>query len=76
MMRSQFISGLNVPDLYYELGAGLDFYLTYFKLAIELKMSNGMSNIMVKEAAPGYPQYANAIEKIKSQIWVIAFHFE
>jgi hypothetical protein len=64
------------PDLYYELGAGLDIYLTYFKLAIELKMSNGLNNIMVKETAPGHPQYANAIEKIKSQIWVIAFHFE
>jgi hypothetical protein len=64
------------PDLYYELGAGLDFYLTYFKLAIELKMSNGMNNVMVRETAPGHPQYANAIEKIKSRIWVIAFHFE
>ena len=64
------------PDLYYEVGAGLDFYLTYFKLSIELKMSNGLNNVMVKEAAPGHPEYANAIEKIKSQIWVIAFHFE
>jgi hypothetical protein len=64
------------PDLYYEVGAGLDFYLTYFKLAIELKMSNGLNNVMVKEAAPGHPEYANAIDKIKSQIWVIAFHFE
>jgi len=31
------------PDLYYELGAGLDFYLVYFKLSVELKMSNGFS---------------------------------
>ena len=30
------------PDLYYEVGAGLDFYLTYFKLSVELKMSNGI----------------------------------
>jgi Outer membrane protein beta-barrel domain len=64
------------PDLYYELGAGLDFYLTYFKLSVEIKMSNGFSNVLVKEAAPGHPEYYNSIEKIKSQIWVLAFHFE
>jgi hypothetical protein len=64
------------PDLYYEMGAGMDFYLTYFKLSIELKMSNGIRDILVKEAAPGHPEYYNAIEKIKSQIWILAFHFE
>lgn len=64
------------PDLYYEFGAGMDFYLTYFKLSVELKMSNGIGNIKVNEAAPGHPEYANAIEKIKSQIWVLSFHFE
>jgi len=64
------------PDIYYELGAGLDFYLTYFKLSVELKMSNGLRDVLIKEAAPGHPQYYNAIDKIKSQIWVLAFHFE
>jgi Outer membrane protein beta-barrel domain len=64
------------PDLYYELGAGMDFYLTYFKLSIELKMSNGFGDVLVREAAPGHPEYYNAIEKMKSQIWVLAFHFE
>ena len=67
---------LKRPDLYYELGAGLDFYLTYFKLSVELKMSNGIGNVLIKEAAPGHPEFFNAIEKMKSQIWVLAFHFE
>jgi len=67
---------LKRPDLYYEVGAGMDFYLTYFKLSIELKMSTGIGNVLVNEAAPGHPEYFNAIEKIKSQIWIIAFHFE
>ena len=40
---------LKRPDLYYEVGAGLDFYLTYFKLSIELKMSNGIGDVLVKE---------------------------
>jgi len=67
---------LKRPDLYYELGAGMDFYLTYFKLSIELKMSTGFGNVLVQEAASGHPQYFNAIEKMKSQIWVLSFHFE
>jgi hypothetical protein len=64
------------PDLYYETGAGLDFYLTYFKLSVELKMSNGLRNIIVRDAPAGYAEYCNAIEKMKSQIWVLSFHFE
>jgi hypothetical protein len=67
---------LKRPDLYYEVGTGLDFYLTYFKLSVELKMSNGIRNILVDDPAPGHTQYNNAIERMKSQIWVLAFHFE
>jgi len=67
---------LHRSDLYYEAGAGLDMYLPYFKLAIEIKMSNGLRNVLVDDPAPGYPQYVNAIEVLKSRIWVIAFHFE
>ena len=67
---------LKKPNLYYEAGAGLDFYLPFFKLSVELKMSNGIGNILVDEPAPGHSQYRNAIEKAKSQIWTIAFHFE
>ena len=67
---------LKRPDLYYEVGAGMDFYLTYFKLSIELKMSSGIGNVLVNQAAPGHPEYFNAIEKIRSQIWILAFHFE
>jgi outer membrane protein with beta-barrel domain len=67
---------LKRPDFYYEMGAGLDFYLTYFKLSVELKMSNGFGDVLVQEAGPGHPEFVNAIEKIKSQIWVLAFHFE
>jgi hypothetical protein len=67
---------LKRPNLYYELGSGMDFYLTYFKLSVELKMSNGFGNVLIKEAAPGHPEFYNAIEKMKSQIWVLAFYFE
>ena len=64
------------PDLYYEIGTGFDFYLTYFKLSVELKMSNGFRDVLIRDPATGHPQFYNAIEKMKSQIWVLSFHFE
>ena len=67
---------LRRADLYYEFGPGLDFYLPYFKLSVELKMSNGLRDVLVHDPATGHPQYSNAIEKMKSQIWIVSFHFE
>jgi hypothetical protein len=64
------------PDLYYEAGAGLDFYLPYFKLSVELKLSAGLSDVLIKETAPGHPEFVNAIEKMSSRIWILSFHFE
>ena len=65
---------LNKADLYYEVGAGIDFYLPYFKLTIEAKMSNGLRDVLNYNAA--YPQYYNDIESLRSQMWVLSFHFE
>jgi hypothetical protein len=67
---------LKRPDLYYEIGTGLDFYLAYFKLSVEIKMSSGLANILVQDPHPQYPQYANAIQSMRSQMWILAFHFE
>lgn len=67
---------LKRPDLYYEIGTGLDFYLTYFKLSVEIKMSSGIGNVLVNDYDPSHAQYYNAIEKMRSQIWVLSFHFE
>lgn len=67
---------LKRSDIYYEAGAGLDFYLPYFKLSVELKLSTGVRDVIVHDPAPKNPQFANAIEKMKSQIWILAFHFE
>ncbi|MCF8223762.1 MAG: PorT family protein [Bacteroidales bacterium] len=67
---------LHRSDLYFEFGAGMDFYLPYFKLAVELKLSHGLRNVLVRDTAPGYPEYVNSIESLKSTMWVLAFHFE
>jgi len=68
---------LKKADFYYEVGAGIDFYLPYFKLTIEAKMSNGLRDVLVHdEPHPYHPEYVNAIESLKSQIWTLSFHFE
>lgn len=67
---------LERPDLYYELGTGIDFYLEHIKISMELKMSVGFNDMLVHDPHPDYPQYCNAIEKLKSRIWVLSFHFE
>jgi hypothetical protein len=67
---------LKRPDLYYELGTGMDFYLTYFKLSIEFKMSRGINDVLANEPHSRYPQYYYAIDQMKSQIWILSFHFE
>ena len=65
---------INKDDLYHEVGAGIDFYLPYFKLTIEAKMSSGLRDVLNYNV--GFPPYFNEIESLKSQIWVLSFHFE
>ena len=67
---------LRRPDLYYEMGAGMDFYLPFFKLSIELKLSSGINNVLANEPHPRYPEYFHSIENMKSRIWILSFHFE
>lgn len=73
--EKQIYIRLKKSDLYYEFGVGLDFYLPYFKFSVELKTSRGLRDIIVHDPGP-IPQYANAIEKMQSRLWIIAFHFE
>ena len=71
-------------DFYVEFGTGLDFYLAYFKFAVELKYSIGLTNVFTPvnkagEAPPNdnnIPLYNDALSKLKSHIFTISFHFE
>ncbi len=67
---------LDRQDLYYEMGTGMDFYLEHIKISMELKMSSGFNDMLADDPHPDYPQYCNAIEKLKSRIWLLSFHFE
>ncbi|NJO91816.1 MAG: PorT family protein [Chloroflexia bacterium] len=63
---------LNNLDVAWEVGAGIDFYLPYFKFSTELKYSGGIRNMVV----PDGTQFTSAIKKMNSNIWTISLHFE
>ncbi len=67
---------LNRPDLCYEAGAGVGFYLSGIKLSVEMKMSNGLLELHARDPHPEYPGYSNTVEKIRSRSWILSFHFE
>ena len=67
---------LNKPDIYYEAGAGVGFYLKSIRLSLEIKMSNGIQDVLAHDSHPEYPEYTNSIASLKSRMWVFSLHFE
>ncbi len=55
-----------------EVAFGTDFYLQYFKFGIELKMSYGLQNILLKDGT----MFSNAISDLRSKMFTISFTFE
>ncbi len=66
---------LRKGNFYYEIGFGIDFFLTYFKFSTEFKWSVGIGNIISTD--PDCPaDLQNAIKSMNSQLFILAFHFE
>ncbi|HLG34699.1 MAG TPA: porin family protein [Bacteroidia bacterium] len=63
---------LKPVDYGYEIGCGFDFYLPYFKFAMEIKMYQGVNNLLVKDQYI----YSRVLDKLNSQIFYISFLFE
>ena len=63
---------LQSTDWYYEGGAGVDFYLPYFKLALEMKVITGMKNILIKDNT----FFTTPINKLNSHIFLVSITFE
>lgn len=59
-------------DLYPEIGAGLDFYTTYFKFGVEVKMAYGLRDILRREGNI----YTSGIERFNSKMFLLSFTFE
>ncbi len=62
----------NPHNFAYTVGVGSDFYLSYFKFAVELKMSFGLSNLFVDESNI----YTSRIERITSRLFSFTVTFE
>jgi hypothetical protein len=56
----------------YSLGGGIDFYLTYFKFGIDLRMDFGINNVLEKTNT----FYSSPLENLKTRMWQLSFTFE
>ena len=63
---------LKQNDISYEIGVGIDFYLSYFKFATEIKGTFGLLNLLKEDDSI----YSNSIESLHSRGFTITFTFE
>lgn len=63
---------INPLDYFWELGIGIDFYLVYFKLSTELKLCNGLNNLIRQENT----DYSRTIDRLESRAIMFSLHFE
>ncbi len=69
----------NSCDFAIEFGGGMDFYLRYFRLGVELRMSIGLVDVLNHELVsdmPNYHKYTESIKSLKNTIVTLAFNFE
>ena len=69
---NEMLVKLNQNDVQGQVGFGLDFYCTYFKLTTEVKMSFGMINLLV----PDEHLYSSNINSVKSKTLQVSIIFE
>lgn len=63
---------LKRDDYFYSGGAGVDFYLQYFKLGLEVKVLQGTKNLI----QPLNNIFSNSIDKINSKMAIFSITFE
>ncbi len=56
----------------YSFGFGFDIYNDYFKFTPEIKITNGLQNVLVTEKH----QYSSVIDKLFLRTFVLSFYFE
>lgn len=59
-------------DFVYSAGAGVDFYLQYFKFGMELKILNGTKNLIYRDNNI----FAKSVDKVNSRMVVFSLTFE
>ena len=63
---------LKKHDFAYHVGGGFDFFLPYFKFGIEIKLTNGIKNLLIQDDT----FYSSPLESLKSQTWWFSITFE
>ncbi|WP_083261261.1 type IX secretion/gliding motility protein PorT/SprT [Crocinitomix algicola] len=63
---------LKRTDFAYHVGGGFDFFLPYFKFGLEIKLTNGIKNLLIQDET----FYTRPLESLKSQIWWFSITFE
>ncbi len=66
---------LKSPTINYELGIGIDFYLTYFKFSPSIRGIFSMKNEIIQDNDPNSPWTSN-IKNLLSRGFIINFTFE
>jgi hypothetical protein len=59
-------------DWYYEAGGGIEFYLPYFKFGLELKVSQGLRNLLIRDNSV----YTESLNGLYSKTYLLSFTFE
>ncbi len=65
-------------DCYCDVGAGMDFYLTFFRLSFEIRGSIGLTNVCSHKSTGDEDDlpYQQAIDRLKSRMICFTFYFE
>jgi hypothetical protein len=72
VQSEEVILKMKREDYTWDLGVGVDFYLEYFKLSTEVKMSFGLNNLLVEDQTV----FTNSIESLKSKTFLFSIYFE
>lgn len=68
----QEIVKINKHDFGVHAGAGIDFFLPYFKFGIEFRAALGTRNLLVRDEAI----YSRALDNLRSKVFLISLTFE
>ena len=69
---AQQVVKLGKNDFCYEAGAGVDFFLPYFKFGLELKLSMGLKNLLIKDNTI----FSQTLDNLHSKVFLVSFTFE
>ena len=69
---SEPIIKLKQHDYAYHVGGGFDFYMPYFKFGIDIKLTNGINNLLIQDNT----FFSKPLSSLKSHIWWFSITFE